>query len=283
MWWSSSNCSSVAHGPSSAGRGMAKRLVGHDARTGRECRRHGLTDPLWCWSLVPQADTQLVMIRRTGHTLYFGPNPRIGWRSHRVEIFAAVGSCAGQCCLIAGNPPKHSLIPNAVGRRYDQRASHRPRFPNARSHAGKPSSLGRRTARLKDQRTPTDVHKSSAPPARPPRRRPHRKAPLLPFSLLLRSPLHQYFVVDGTLSNRWHAMQCESAATVLDVQHPQPGPLNGPRRRQASAQNLRAVHDRAATEQPVRIVVPVIQARLGCGISASIAYSRPRIGCSGQR
>jgi len=78
-------------------------------------------------------------------------------------------------------------------------------------------------------------------------------------------------------------MQCESAATVLDVQHPQPGPLNGPRRRQASAQNLRAVHDRAATEQPVRIVVPVIQARLGCGISASIAYSRPRIGCSGQR
>ena len=77
------------------------------------------------------------------------------------------------------------LISNAVGRLYDQRASHRPRFPNARLRAGKLFCLGRRTARPKDQRTPTDVHKSSAGPARPPRPRSCRKAPLLLFSLLV--------------------------------------------------------------------------------------------------
>lgn len=91
------------------------------------------------------------------------------------------------------------FIPNAVGRVYDQRASHRPRFPNARLRAGKPSGLERTTDRPKDQWTPTDVHKRSAGRASPPRPRSCRKAPLLLFSLLVRYPLHQYFVAASYL------------------------------------------------------------------------------------
>jgi hypothetical protein len=80
-----------------------------------------------------------------------------------------------------------------MGRLYDQQVSRRPHSPNAGLRAGKPFCLERRIARLQDQRTPTDVHASSAAPANPPPSRLRTKAPLLLCSLVLRYLLRQCF------------------------------------------------------------------------------------------
>src|SRR6185312_2093742 len=63
-------------------------------------------------------------------------------------------------------------------------------------------------------------------------------------------------------------MPCKSTAMALDVEHPQPDPLDCARRRQAHRADLGAIHDRATAEQPVGIAVEVLQPFPGRTVTA---------------